>query len=70
MAVFLLKTKHGAAYLPPNCAGIFADVTCPGAIEELYNERDYRRLFGESASLLPPRDSHTRPDGGIPREDV
>jgi hypothetical protein len=43
MAVFLLKTKHGAAYLPQNCAGIFADVTCPGAIanwiQDLYNER-------------------------------
>jgi hypothetical protein len=29
MAVFLLKAEHGAAYLPPPCAGIFADVACP-----------------------------------------
>jgi hypothetical protein len=30
MAVFLLKAKHGAAYTPPNCAGVFGDVPCPG----------------------------------------
>jgi uncharacterized repeat protein (TIGR03803 family) len=29
MAVFLLKTEHGAAYTPPDCAGIFPDVDCP-----------------------------------------
>jgi S-layer homology domain/IPT/TIG domain len=29
MAVFLLKSKHGAAYVPPACAGIFGDVPCP-----------------------------------------
>ena len=29
MAVFLLKTEHGAAYSPPDCAGIFPDVLCP-----------------------------------------
>ncbi len=42
MAIFLLKTKYGASYLPPDCAGIFGDVACPGLpanfIEELYNE--------------------------------
>jgi Tol biopolymer transport system component len=42
MAVFLLKASHGAAYDPPDCAGIFADVPCtPGTgfsdwIEDLY----------------------------------
>ncbi|HEX4439369.1 MAG TPA: S8 family serine peptidase [Thermoanaerobaculia bacterium] len=30
MAVFLLKTEHGSAYTPPACAGVFADVACPG----------------------------------------
>ena len=30
MAVFLLKTRHGAGYVPPPCAGIFADVDCGG----------------------------------------
>ncbi len=29
MAVFLLKAEHGSSYVPPPCAGIFADVTCP-----------------------------------------
>ena len=29
MAVFLLKSEHGAAYAPPNCTGIFDDVPCP-----------------------------------------
>jgi hypothetical protein len=29
MAVFLLKSEHGAAYVPPPCAGVFDDVACP-----------------------------------------
>ena len=29
MAVFLLKTEHGASYVPPPCAQLFADVACP-----------------------------------------
>jgi hypothetical protein len=29
MAVFLLKTKHGSAYVPPACSGDFGDVPCP-----------------------------------------
>ena len=29
MAPFLLKTEHGPAYVPPACAGVFSDVTCP-----------------------------------------
>ena len=44
MAVFLIKTKYGAAYTPPDGVGLFADVTpCPGTlcnfIEQLYNEQ-------------------------------
>lgn len=39
MAVFLLKTKHGGDYEPPDCEGMFSDVTCPSQyadwIEEL-----------------------------------
>jgi len=42
MAVWLLRAKHGPAYAPPACTGIFGDVTCPSTyaawIEELYNE--------------------------------
>jgi hypothetical protein len=40
MAVFLLKSKYGAAHAPPACTGVFGDVACPSLfadwIEELY----------------------------------
>ena len=42
MAPFLLKTLYGSSYVPPQCTGIFTDVTCtPGSgfgdwIERLY----------------------------------
>jgi parallel beta-helix repeat protein len=29
MAVFLLRAEHGSNYLPPDCIGVFTDVTCP-----------------------------------------
>jgi len=29
MAAFLLKAEHGSSYVPPSCAGVFADVACP-----------------------------------------
>ena len=29
MAAFLLKAEHGSTYVPPACAGVFADVACP-----------------------------------------
>jgi hypothetical protein len=29
MAVFILKSEHGSAYLPPACSGEFLDVVCP-----------------------------------------
>jgi hypothetical protein len=42
MSVFLLKSKHGAAFVPPPCQGIFGDVACPSLfadwIEELAAE--------------------------------
>jgi hypothetical protein len=45
MAVLLLKTEHGSAYVPPACTGIFADVECSPSrafavdwIEQLYHE--------------------------------
>jgi hypothetical protein len=42
MAVFLLKAEHGAAYVPPPCAGVFGDVACPSTfadwVEQLKNE--------------------------------
>ena len=30
MAVFLLKGKHGASFVPASCLGVFGDVACPG----------------------------------------
>jgi hypothetical protein len=43
MAAFLLKTKHGSTYVPPDCTGLFSDVGCPGLfaswVEELYAEQ-------------------------------
>ncbi len=42
MAVFLLKVDHGAAYAPPACHAVFADVICPSTfaawIEQLFAE--------------------------------
>ena len=34
MAVFLLKSEHGSSYVPPACAGLFADVACPSAFAD------------------------------------
>ena len=39
MAVFLLKAEHGATYVPPACAGVFADVPCPGGFAVDWIER-------------------------------
>jgi hypothetical protein len=42
MAVFLLKGQHGSDFVPPPCAGVFADVACPSTfanwIEQLKAE--------------------------------
>lgn len=38
MAVFLLKSEHGAGYVPPACAGIFADVPCPSTPNFPYSD--------------------------------
>jgi hypothetical protein len=42
MAAFLLKAEHGSTYVPPPCAGTFADVACPSLfadwIEQLATE--------------------------------
>ena len=42
MSVFLLKTEHGSAYLPPACTPLFNDVPCPSLyaawIQQLFNE--------------------------------
>jgi len=63
MAVFLLKSKHGASFTPPACAGIFGDVACPSLyanwIEELYAE-GVTAGCGTSPLLYCPNDPVTR----------
>ena len=34
MAVFLLKSKHGLCYVPPQCSGAFSDVPCPSTFAD------------------------------------
>ncbi|HEX4438585.1 MAG TPA: IPT/TIG domain-containing protein [Thermoanaerobaculia bacterium] len=38
MAVFLLKSKYGAAHVPPACSGVFDDVACPGTFTDWIEE--------------------------------
>ena len=63
MAVFLLKSKHGNAFVPPPCAGIFGDVACPSQfanwIEELYAE-NVTAGCSTSPLLYCPGDTVTR----------
>jgi len=39
MAVFLLKAEHGKRFVPPACAGMFPDVSCPGGFAVDWIER-------------------------------
>jgi len=61
MAVFLLKTEHGSEYVPPACAGIFADVFCtpgvgiPDWIERLANENITGGCFADPLRYCPDR---------------
>ena len=55
MAVFLLKTEHGADYVPPGCTGIFADVSCPSAFAVDFVERLYAEQITGGCLTGPPR---------------
>ena len=46
MAVFLLKAEHGAAYAPPACAGIFADVACPSLFADWIEQLAAEQITG------------------------
>ncbi len=63
MAVFLLKTKNGAAYVPPACTGLFGDVACPGPFTD-WIEQLYADLITGGCSTSPllycPGSSNTR----------
>jgi len=43
MAVFLLATKEGPDYTPPDCTGMFADVPCPSGFAVKWIEEVARR---------------------------
>ena len=44
MAVFLLKTANGSAYMPPSCAGVFADVPCPSPFADWIEDLHARQI--------------------------
>jgi S-layer homology domain len=46
MAVFLLKTKYGSAYVPPPCDGDFADVACPSPFADWIEQLAAEQITG------------------------
>jgi len=46
MAVFLLKGEHGQDFVPPVCAGIFADVTCPSLFADWIEQLSAEGITG------------------------
>ena len=61
MAVFLLRTLEGAAYVPPACSGIFDDVECPGLFTDFIEELSVRAIAaGCGGANYCPRDPTTR----------
>ena len=72
MAVFLLKAKYGADYMPPACTGVFPDVPC--SLDLCALDRAARRGGGHrrlrQRQLLPSEPRDPRPNGGVSRQDV
>ena len=72
MAVFLLKSEHTSSYVPPQCAGIFADVPCPSTeafpysdwIEQLATEGITGGCFTDPLRYCPDRTVTRAGDGG------
>jgi hypothetical protein len=46
MAPFLLKAEHGSSYVPPACAGIFADVPCPSLFADWIEQLNAESITG------------------------
>ncbi|HKD16827.1 MAG TPA: S-layer homology domain-containing protein [Thermoanaerobaculia bacterium] len=46
MSVFLLRAEHGAAYVPPACTGIFADVPCPSPFADWIEQLSHENITG------------------------
>ena len=61
MAVFLLKTFEGSAYVPPTCTGIFDDVACPSQFADWIEELADRAITG-GCSVTPALYCPTNPN--------
>ncbi len=46
MAPFLLKAEHGSSYVPPACAGTFADVACPSLFADWIEQLNAESITG------------------------
>ena len=63
MSVFLLKTEHGAAYVPPACTGIFEDVPCTSDFAPWIEQLSHENVTGGCSSNPPlfcPANASTR----------
>jgi hypothetical protein len=57
MAVFLLKSEHGSRYVPPPCAGVYPDVTCPSPFADWIEQLAAEGITGGCGSGLYCPDS-------------
>ena len=55
MAVLLLKVEHGAAYVPPPCAGVFPDVACPSLFADWIEQFATEALTVDAAAATTAR---------------
>ena len=74
VAIFLLKTSQGSAFVPPPASGFFGDVP-PGVVRcRLHrvplHQRHQRRMFHGPAALLPGPHSPSPADGSAARADL
>ncbi|MEX0879781.1 MAG: IPT/TIG domain-containing protein [Thermoanaerobaculia bacterium] len=61
MAPFLLKAEHGSSYLPPPCAGIFLDVSCPSLFADWIEQLSAEAITGGcGGGNYCPQDPATR----------
>ncbi len=70
MAVFLLKSKYGATYVPPPATGVFGDVPRFEPVRCVDRAaRDGAHHGGlQQRQLLPEQPGDARPDGRLPAE--
>jgi hypothetical protein len=61
MSAFLLKAEHGPSYVPPTCAGIFGDVTCPSLFADWIEQLAAEQITGGcGGSNYCPANANTR----------